>query len=164
MLQIISSPASRYRSATVLTVAALCTCTTVSAVTTIDETDLTESAVLAVEDHWLRAEGTGDTAYLESMLLPEYRTVNPGGVVASKSSIIARAERNRGSGKAMQEIEAYMAAHPSGKKIVMQGDVAIVSFFAPELGPEKALKSSDIFLHVDGRWRALYSQHSTSEN
>ncbi|MGH8201393.1 MAG: hypothetical protein ACREVO_13705 [Steroidobacteraceae bacterium] len=38
----------------------------------------TAQAVIAVDDHWSQAEVSGDTAWLNSMLLPEYRSIGGG--------------------------------------------------------------------------------------
>jgi hypothetical protein len=126
----------------------------------VDETAHTRAAVLAVEDHWLRAEGTGDVAWLERMLLPAYRSVSPDGSVHDRNAIVAHARKNQGSDRAMRQIEAYLKAHPSGSAVAIDGDLAIVSFYDPAVGPQR-LRSSDLFLYRDGHWHAIYSQHST---
>ncbi len=127
------------------------------------EASRTEAAVRAVEDHWLRAEGTGDVEYLRGMLLPEYRSVSAHGEAITKDAILSRATKNRESGEGMHEIEAYLAAHPTEEAVTLRGDVAIVSFFDPRIGVEKGVRSSDVFVYVDGAWHALYSQHCASE-
>ncbi|WP_266168613.1 nuclear transport factor 2 family protein [Dyella subtropica] len=125
-----------------------------------DETGHTEAAVLAVEDHWEQAEGSGDLTYIEQLLLPEYRSVGSNGSAHAKADILAHAAKNRGSDKGMKEIEAYLKAHPIGHTVVMSGDVAIVSFYDPALGPQKGVRSSDIFVYRNSGWHAVYSQHT----
>lgn len=125
-----------------------------------DETARTEAAVIAVDQHWLDAELDGDTAWLNDMLLPEYRSVGADGVVHPKAAIVAHAAKNRGSDKQRHEVEAWLKAHPSGKSVVIHGDTAILSFYDPAKGAASDVRSSDIFLYVDGHWHALYSQHS----
>jgi len=125
-----------------------------------NERDKSEAGVRATEDHWQLAEETGDTEFLTGMLAPEYRSVNPDGSAHAKDAIIAGAAKNRGSDEARHKIEAYIAAHPSGTRVTLHGDVAVVSFFDPALGPDKGIRSSDIFQYVDGAWHAEYSQHS----
>jgi hypothetical protein len=44
--------------------------------------------------------------------------------------------------------------------VVVHGDTAVISFYDPTLGPQKGVKSSDVFIYVDGHWHALYSQHT----
>jgi hypothetical protein len=127
---------------------------------TVDETAKTAAAVMAVDRHWLDAEIDGDTAWLEQMLLPEYRSVNDEGVVAAKADIVAHAAKNRGSDQEKKKVEAWLAAHPSKQGVVLRGDTAILTFYDPELGPQKGVRSSDVFVYEGGRWHALYSQHS----
>lgn len=129
--------------------------------TAVDETARTEAAVIAVDQHWLDAEVDGDTAYLERLLLPEYRSVGADGMVHAKAAIVAHAARNRGSDAARRRVEAWLAAHPTGTSVVIHGDVAILSFYDPKRGPQQGVRSSDIFVYgADGRWHALYSQHT----
>jgi hypothetical protein len=125
----------------------------------IDETARSEAAVLAVEDRWLRAEGTGDTAWLEQMLLPAYRSVSADGTVHDRKAIVESARKNQGSDRAMRQIEAYLEAHPSGKAVLIEGDLAIVSFYDPARGPQY-VRSLDVFVYRASRWHAIYSQHS----
>lgn len=126
----------------------------------IDETGKTEAAVIAVDQHWLEAELDGDAAWLDDMLLPEYRSVGADGAVHPKSAIVAHAAKNRGSDTERRKVEAWLKAHPSGKAVVIHGDTAILSFYDPAKGAASDVRSSDIFVYVDGRWHALYSQHS----
>ncbi len=127
----------------------------------VDETAHTKAAVIAVDDHWMEAEISGDVAWLDRMLLPEYRSVSADGSSHPKSAILASARKNRGHADEMRhKVEAWQKAHPSEKSVVLHDNVAILSFYDPALGLEKGVKSSDIFLYVDGSWHALYSQHS----
>jgi hypothetical protein len=124
-----------------------------------DETAHTAAAVEAADQHWLDAELDGDTAYLEALLLPAYRSVDADGVAHPRQVIIAHAARNRGSDGKRREVEAWIKAHPSAKRVVLQGDTAILSFYDPALGPDRGVRSADVFVYAGGRWRALYSQH-----
>jgi hypothetical protein len=134
--------------------------TSVAQATSTDETARTEAAVIAVDQHWLEAELGGDTAWLDAMLLPDYRSVGADGVVHPKSTIMAHAAKNRGSDEERRKVEAWLKAHPSGKAVVVHGDTAILSFYDLAKGAASDVRSSDIFVYVDGRWHALYSQHS----
>ena len=129
----------------------------------VDETQMSAAAVPAVEQHWTRAEESGDDAWLEQMLLPEYRSVTPEGVAHPKAAIVAGAKKNRDSDATRLADEAYRKAHPYGTSVVLQGDLAIVSFYDPALGAQKGVRSSDIFVYRDGHWHAIYSQHSNAE-
>jgi hypothetical protein len=125
-----------------------------------DGTARSAAAVMAGDQHWLEAETGGDTAWLEQMLLPGYRSVNNRGVATGKADIIAHAAKNRGSDKARKAVEAWLKAHPSKQRVVLQGDTAILTFYDAALGPERGVRSVDIFVYEGGRWHALYSQHS----
>lgn len=126
----------------------------------VDESARSEAAVIAVDQHWLQAELGGDTAWLDAMLLPEYRSIGADGVAHPKAAIMAHAAKNRGSDVERRKVEVWLKAHPSGKSVVIHGDTAILSFYDPAKGPSNDVRSSDIFVYVDGRWHALYSQHS----
>lgn len=131
-----------------------------ASVASVDESARSEAAVIAVDQHWLEAELDGDTAWLDAMLLPEYRSVGADGVVHPKAVIMAHAAKNRGSDTERRKVEAWLKTHPSGKAVVIHGDTAILSFYDPAKGAANDVRSSDIFVYVDGRWHALYSQHS----
>lgn len=126
----------------------------------VDETAHSAAAVEAVDQHWLEAELDGDTAYLEQLLLPAYRSVGADGAVHPRDAIIAHAAKSRGSDEQRRKVEAWIKAHPSAQKVVLQGDTAILSFYDPARGADHSVRSSDIFVYVDGRWHAIYSQHA----
>ena len=130
----------------------------------VDEHTRTEAAVWAIEDHWLRAEATGDTTFLRDFFLAQYRSVSADGTSHSGDLIIAKAAKNRGSTTRLEEIHQYQQAHPSSKSIVLLEDLAIVSFNDPKLGQELGVKSVDILVYRNGGWHAVYSQHSNLTN
>ena len=125
-----------------------------------DEAARTDSAVIAVDDHWLEAEESGDTAWLDAMLMPDYRSISVEGKVLDKPRLLANAQKNRGSDAMRKKVDAWIKTHPTRKSVVMHGDVAILSFSDPETG---RVRSSDIFVYKDGGWHALYSQHAKVE-
>jgi hypothetical protein len=127
-----------------------------------DETQPTKAGVMAVDEHWSLAEMTGDTAWLDQMLLPEYRSVSNTGVAHEKATIIAGAAKRKGASldKARLDFAAYQKQHPYGTAVAVHGNTAIVSFYDPTLGPQNGVRSSDVFVYVDGHWHALYSQHT----
>ena len=126
-----------------------------------NEHEQSEVGVRATEDHWSLAEVTGQTDWLESMLLPGYRSVDANGSAHSKERIVAGAAKNKGSTDGKAKLDAYMKEHPSGTSVVVHGNIAVVSFYDLSLGPDKGVKSSDIFLYEGGAWHAAYSQHGT---
>lgn len=123
-------------------------------------TPRTSAAVIAVDDQWSQAEVHGDTAWLDSMLLPEYRSISADGKVLDKKTLLAHAAKNRGSDRMQKVVAAWQKAHPTRQSVVMRGDVAILSFSDPLTG---RVRSSDIFVYRHGGWHALYSQHSQAE-
>jgi len=125
-----------------------------------DQTARTSEAVLAVDDHWLQAEVSGDTVWLDTMLLPEYRSIGADGKVLDKKTLLAHAAKNRGSDRMSKQVQAWMKAHPTRKSVVMRGNVAILSFSDPRTG---RVRSSDIFVYGSGGWHALYSQHAKTD-
>lgn len=120
----------------------------------------TARAVIAVDDRWSQAEVNGDTTWLNSMLLPEYRSISVDGKVLDKTTLLAHAAKNRGSDTMRKKVEAWIKTHPIGKSVVLRGDIAILSFSDPRTG---RVMSSDIFVYREGGWHALYSQHSNAE-
>jgi hypothetical protein len=127
----------------------------------VDEAAHTSAAVIAVDDHWSVAEVSGDTTWLDRMLMPDYRSISPDGKILDKPTLLAHAKKNRGSADKMRKkVEAWEKAHPTGTSVVMQGNVAILSFSNPQTG---LIRSSDIFVYRNGGWHALYSQHSKAK-
>lgn len=94
------------------------------------------------------------------MLLPEYRSVGADGTVQTKAALLAHAAKNRGNDAERREVEAWLKAHPSKQAVVIRGDTAILTFHEPKRGPRDGVRSSDVFVYENGRWHALYSQHS----
>lgn len=122
-----------------------------------NEAAKTAAAVMAVDQHWLEAEVSGDTAWLDAMLMADYRTVGADGKVGDKAAILRSATKNRGSDKMRRQVDAWQKAHPTRQSVVIHGDVAILSFSDPKT---ERILSSDTFIYTDGGWHALYSQHS----
>jgi len=117
----------------------------------------TSAAVIAVDAHWMEAELGDDTAWLDAMLMPDYRTVGADGKVGNKAAILKAVRKNHGSDKKRKQVDAWLKTHPSKQSVVMHGDIAILSFSDPKTGH---IRSSDTFIYKDGGWHALYSQHS----
>ncbi|HKU80425.1 MAG TPA: nuclear transport factor 2 family protein [Rhodanobacteraceae bacterium] len=126
----------------------------------VDETARTSAAVIAVDQRWLEAEVSGDTAWLDAMLMPDYRSISAEGKVLDKPTLLAHAEKNRGSDKMRKRVEAWLKSHPVTQSVVMHGDIAILSFSDPKTG---RIRSSDTFIYEDRGWHALYSQHANVE-
>jgi Domain of unknown function (DUF4440) len=120
----------------------------------------TAAAVIAADNGWEKAEERGDVAYVDNLLLPEYRSVSADGSVHDKAAILANTKRNIGSPEHAARVAQWEAAHPMETAAVIQGDTAILTFHLKPAGPDKGIISSDIFVYRDGRWHAIYSQHT----
>jgi hypothetical protein len=119
-----------------------------------------EAAIIAADVAWDKAESSGDTAYIDNLLLPEYRSVNTDGSIHSKLAILSSAKNNAGSPDRAAAVAKWRVAHPYLMSVSMTGDTAILTFILDSPGAPKAVMSCDIFVYREGRWRALYSQHT----
>jgi hypothetical protein len=126
----------------------------------VDETQPTAEAVTAVTNHWSDAEARGDTAWLERLLAPEYRSVNADGTIHSRSRIIAGAAAH-GSPAAVAALATWRATHHHNVRVVIDHETAVVSYSPGPDGPDAPITSSDIFVYRDHHWQALYSAHTT---
>lgn len=127
----------------------------------VDETTLTPTAVIAVDDHWSLAEMRGNAAWLRSLLLPGYRSIRADGSVWNKEILLAHAAKNRGHGpEQLKAFDAWLKAHPMNESVIIHRDVAVLSFSDPKTGH---VRLSNVFVHEEGRWRALYSQLTKTE-
>ena len=122
----------------------------------------TAAAVIAADDGWEKAEESGDVAYVDNLLLPDYRSVSADGSVLDKAAILANAKNNLGSAEHAAKVAKWLASHPMDAAAVIQGDTAVVTFHLKPLAPEKGIMSSDIFVYRDGEWHAIYSQHTNA--
>jgi hypothetical protein len=120
----------------------------------------TEAAVIAADKGWDKAEDAGDVAFIDQLLLPEYRSISSDGSVHDKAAIIASARKNVSSPERKADAEKWRTAHPSLTSVAITGDTAVLSFTLDRSGSPVRIMSSDIFVYRDGHWRALYSQHS----
>ena len=117
----------------------------------------TQAAVIAADEAWDKAESSANTNYIDALLLPEYRSISSDGSVHDKAAILAGARKNAPERAAA--VDKWRAAHPHVTSVLITGDTAVLTFALDKPGP-KLVMSCDIFVYQDGRWRALYSQHS----
>lgn len=104
----------------------------------------------AAEAAWGQAFMAGDADTLEALLLPDYVSVNGKGMARDRMTIEAASK-------------AYAASHPGAKPgplpptstVAVHGGVGLVRHDGP------AQASVDVFVYDKGRWRALYSQHTS---
>lgn len=123
----------------------------------------TEAAVLAASDDWLAAERRGDVAALDRRLMPEYRDVLPDGHVHPRSALIAHAAnlKDPSTVPAKQLAAEFRRAHPVIEKVIITGNTAVVSYLSTDRQSEDQVRSIDVFVYDQGRWRALVSTHNT---
>ena len=124
----------------------------------------TPAAVVAVDEAWTAAEIRGDAAFVDALLLPEYRSIGSDGTIASKAMIVA-GTRARGPHSNFGQIVAeYRAGHPTRGDVTINGDTALLTWVSLVPGKGSPIASCDIFVYRSGHWHAIYSQHSTAEN
>lgn len=126
----------------------------------------TKAAVVAADDAWLNAEVTGNGDYLDELILPEYLSVNADGTATSKAQIVARSRGRTKEELARlnERVAAWKAAHPVRADVTIAGDTAILRWIKSDSTGRALVSSSDIFLYRDGRWHAIYSQHTSAPN
>lgn len=118
------------------------------------------AAVIAADDQWLQAEIRGDADFLDALLLPGYRSIGAKGEISDKRHLVDGARR-RGASPAMAEtVRAWKAAHPTHADVQIIGDTAVLTWVLDKSDGSAPVSSCDIFVYRDGRWRAIYSQHS----
>jgi hypothetical protein len=120
----------------------------------------TEAAVIAADDGWGNAEDAGNSAFVDALLLPEYRSISSDGSVHDKAAILASVKRRAGVPTSAADTAKWKAAHPSRTSVVITGDTAILTFTLNRPGSPASVLSSDIFVYRSGHWHAIYSQHS----
>ena len=125
----------------------------------------TLEAAEAVDTAWSAAETQGDTAFLERMLAPEYRSVSATGKVTPKSAIVEHARKNQdpaARAEAVRQVETWRAAHPHRTAATLVGDTAILTFVSTKPDGSEAIISSDVLTYLSGAWHAVYSQRTSA--
>ncbi len=120
----------------------------------------TEAAVAAADEAWGAAEEKGDAAYVDWLLLPDYRSIGHEGKVTGKDAIVAHTRAHAGSDTRKAEAAAWRAAHPSRSEVRLFGDTAVLNWVSTTAGSGEPVASCDIFVYRDGHWHAIYSQHT----
>jgi Domain of unknown function (DUF4440) len=122
----------------------------------------TEAAVLAADDDWLAAELRGDVSALDARLMPTYRDVTPEGNVHIKAQLLAGTAKrsNKVTTSPKQAAADFRAQHPVVEHVLIEGDTAILQFESVKPEDQGIIRSVDVFVYQDGRWRGLYSAHN----
>lgn len=123
----------------------------------------TAAAVIAADQAWSVAEEKGDVGYVDNLLLPEYRSVSPDGSIHDKAAILANTKHATPQHASL--IEKYLKDHPTDMNVVINGDVAVLTFTpnTPKSDTKKLISSCDIFVFRNRQWHAIYSQHTSAE-
>ena len=123
-----------------------------------------EAAILAANEGWNKAEASGDIAYLDALLLPEYRSISSDGSTHDKAAILAGARKTASSPEraAAREVAAakWRETHAHLSSVQITGDTAIRTSTMDGPDATKRVMSCDIYVYREGHWRALYSQHT----
>lgn len=120
----------------------------------------TAQAVIAADESWSVAEGQGDAAHLEQLLLPGYVSVSANGAVTSREAIVrkARARSPSDLARLRTAMAGWRAAHPSQPQDTLFGDTAVLRWLVT--GGAGSTSSVDVFVYRGAHWRAAYSQHT----
>jgi hypothetical protein len=126
----------------------------------------TQAAVIAADEAWGDAEIAGNAAFVDQLLLPGYVSIGADGKVTSKATIVAgaRGRTEEARAKLSDQVAAWMKAHPMRAEVMIADDTAILKWVSAKPGAGGAVSSCDIFVYQDGRWRAIYSQHSSASS
>jgi hypothetical protein len=121
-----------------------------------------KAAVIADDNAWAKAESSGDTAYIDKLLLPGYRSVNVDGSVHDKAAILSSARKHVGSVDKATADAKWEDAHPHLTTVFISGNTAILTFVLNKPGVPTTIMSCDVFVYQGDRWRAAYSQHTVA--
>lgn len=120
------------------------------------------AAVKAADDAWGAAELRGEFRFLERVLAPGYRSVDAHGKAVGREELIARVRSRGRSADYAAKVADWRAKHPSRSAVALYGDTAILTW-VDSSGNPAPISSCDIFVYRDGRWQAIYSQHTIAE-
>ena len=126
----------------------------------------TEAAVIAADQAWGDAEVAGNADFVEQLLLPGYVSIGPDGRVTTKEKIVAGARERSGHPAAdfAAKVAAWKAAHHTEAKVFLNGDTAVLKWILVKPDGFEPVSSCDVFIYRDGRWHAIYSQHTTASS
>lgn len=120
----------------------------------------TAAAVLAADNGWGDAETRGDVAFVDALLADGYRTIGHDGKVRTKADVLASTRAHVGTPQRAAEVAAWRAQHPTEGTVALFGDTAVLTWMTAGSAGPTTVRSCDIFVYRDGRWHAIYSQHS----
>ena len=121
--------------------------------------------MIADDDGWSKAEADGDVAFVDHLLMPEYRSVNADGSVHNKDAILGGVRKVASSPEAAAARAAatakWRASHRHVTTSVISGDMAILTFLVADVDARRSQcrRVTSLFIKM-GIGRAIYSQHS----
>lgn len=122
----------------------------------------TKEAVIAADESWGQAEQDGDSQFVEQLLLDGYKSVGSTGKITTKAKIVSGTKKRGKSAAYAKMVADWKSQHPSEASVAIFGDTAVLTWVSAHAGSAALVNSSDIFVYRDGKWRAVYSQHSTA--
>jgi hypothetical protein len=120
----------------------------------------TVAAVIAADNAWGDAEKRGDADFVDKLLLPGYQSISSDGKIATKAMIVEHTRARGASTAYAEKFEAWKAAHPEHPEVTITNNIAVLTWVADQ-APAGRVGSCDIFAYRDGRWRGIYSQHTS---
>lgn len=126
----------------------------------------TEAAVVAADAAWSKAEDEGDVVFLDDLLAPDYQSIAPDGKSTGKAQILEAARKHTALAPEERKAivaqnAAWAALHIGTNRVVISGETAVLTRVSGMAGKEGRVASCDVFAYRDGRWHALYSQHTS---
>lgn len=113
-----------------------------------------EASVRKVEAQWVKAFVTGDTAYLDCLLEPDYESVWYTGEVRSRQQIIDKAAAHRDHPLAVPEIKpGIVQLHGNGA--IYRSDHEMTD---PVTHEKTTVRFLDILVYDQGAWHVMYTQ------
>lgn len=121
----------------------------------------TAAGVLAASDDWIAAERLGQVAKVNARLSDNYRDVESNGRAHPKADLLKHTATRKDiwPGTAADVVKAFHEKYPSMKTVVMEGDMAILSYHRMDPKLQGYIIAEDIFTYRNGMWRGILSNH-----
>ena len=84
----------------------------------------TPLAVIAADRAWGQAEIDGNAAFVERLLLPEYRSISGAGAITTKQQIVDSTRARGASLEYAAKVAAWKEQHPSEPMVAFSGRTA----------------------------------------
>jgi len=117
------------------------------------------ATVERLEHAWTDAYMSGDTAFEECLLLPDFHEIKSNGKVGNLSDELAVAAKNKG--KNLPPVEFH------SPEVLMHDDVAVAHgdvHFKDAKGTEHEMHYADYYHWENGSWRVFFAQQTSVPN